>query len=784
MKKYQLYLEGLDCNNCALELEKELKEIEGISDVEVIYPDCIFSFICEEDNFNKIKEEAINIIKELEPEIDVEEEHHECHDHCSCHHDHHHHHEEERIIIENDKTRKYRIEGLDCENCAKHLEEKLNEIKGINNVYVSYIHERISFECEDADLEKIKKEVYEITKKEEEEAIIYFEEGSQEIEMDNDKLIISRLIIGLILFIISLFLSANLKTIIVLIAYLILGYDVLLKAIKNIGKGQLFDENFLMAIATIAAIYLGEYSEATAVMLFYQVGEFLQDLAVKHSRKSISSLMDIRSDIANVIRNGEIIRIDPSEVEIGEIIIVKPGEKIALDGIIIEGSSSLNTSSLTGESILKDVDVGDEVISGTVNETGVIKIKTTKRFADSSVQKILSLIEEAEIKKSSHERFITKFAKYYTPLVVVAAILTACFTYIITKDINSGIYRACTFLVISCPCALVISIPLSFFAGIGGLSRKGILVKGADVIESLSQIKNIIFDKTGTITKGEFVVAEIKDASNKDEILELAALAEMNSNHPLAKAIQKDIEIKDSNIKDIQEIAGRGIKANIHGDDILVGNYKFMQESNIDVPLYHKTSNIYVAKNNKYEGCILLKDEIKDNAKKTINELKDLNIKTVLVSGDTNSIVEEVVNILDINEAYSECLPQEKVEKVRNIQTEGPCAFVGDGLNDAPVLLEAEVGIAMGGLGSDAAIEASDIVVMDDNIAKVPLAYKNSKRIIQVAKENIVGAILIKILILILGALGKADMWMAIFADTGVALLCIINALRLLKVKE
>lgn len=803
--KYKCFFDGLDCAHCAKELEEEISKIEGINNVTVTYPDCICSFECEDNIHDEIEEKIIEIVKNNEPDVVVKKDHEHHHHHhddsCECHHDHHHHHHdedecscgchhheevEEKELIITELTRKYRIEGLDCENCAKRLERKIAEIDGISNVNVSYIRSSISFDCEDRDLERIKKEVVEVAKREEEEATIYFDDDEKVIEKetDNDKVIIIRLIIGAILFVISLFLQGNIKTIVSLLSYLILGYDVLLKAIRNIGKGQIFDENFLMAVATIAAIYLKDYVEASAVMLFYQIGEFFQDLAVKHSRKSIGELMDIRPDYANVLHDDHIHTVNPSEVNVGDIVVVKPGERVPLDGVIIEGSSSLNTSSLTGESALRDVDVDDEVLNGTVNETGVIKLRVTKRYNDSSVQKILNLIEDAENKKASHEKFITKFAKYYTPIVVALAIITAIFTAIINKDINEGIYRACTFLVISCPCALVISVPLSFFAGIGGLSKKGILVKGADVIEKLVDIKQLLLDKTGTVTKGIFIVEKVLDADNEDKVLQLASALESNSNHPIAEAIANRYQNTITNISNIKEIAGRGLKATINNEEVLVGNKKLMDENNIKVSEHGEGTVVYVANNNKYEGCIVLKDEIKPNIKTIIQSINNLGLKSILVSGDSNEIVKEVKEEIGIDEAYGECLPEAKVRVLEKIQENGSVGFVGDGINDAPVLVSSDVGFAMGALGSDAAIEAADIVIMDDNLAKVPMAYKNSKRIIDVAKQNIYGAIIIKVLILILGAFGKANMWMAIFADTGVAMLCVLNSIRLLKIKD
>ncbi|MBR2068078.1 MAG: cadmium-translocating P-type ATPase [Solobacterium sp.] len=594
-----------------------------------------------------------------------------------------------------------------------------------------------------------------------------------------------RLIVGALFFILSLFLKDNMKIILSLLAYIVLGYDVILKAIKNIGRGQIFDENFLMTVATIAAIYLQDYSEAAGVMLFYQIGEYFQDLAVRRSRKSIAELMNIRSEHATVIREGQERIVHPEEVDVGEIIYVKAGEKVPLDGVILEGKSRLNMASLTGESLPKDVEEGDEILSGSVNESGLLKVRVNKPYSDSTVMKILELIENSENKKASHEAFITKFAKYYTPIVVLAAIFTAIISAIVLKDIQEGIRRACTFLVISCPCALVISVPLSFFAGIGGLSKKGILVKGADIIEKLAVIKEVIFDKTGTITNGEFEVSEIV-GKDKEKILEYAAMVEQYSHHPLSLAIEK-VYTKNTfpyDAKDIQEIAGRGMVAMIEEKKVYVGNQKLMLENGIKDIVDTKGTVIHVAIEDEYLGYISLKDGLKKGMTSVIDQLKNMNITTAMVSGDTKEIVEEIRQEVGIEKAVGECLPEDKVRYIQKRKEECKVAFVGDGVNDAPVLVEADVGLSMGAIGSDAAIEASDVVLMDDDITKVKMAIDNSRRIVAVAKQNIYGAILIKVITLILGAFGIANMWMAIFADTGVALLCVLNALRLLNAKE
>ena len=520
-------------------------------------------------------------------------------------------------------------------------------------------------------------------------------------------------------------------------------------------------------------------------MLFYQIGEYFQDLAVRRSRKSIGELMNIRPDYAMVKRNDEYEKVDPEEVLIDEIIRVKPGERIPLDGIVVSGSSSLDTASLTGESKLRDVDAGDEVISGSVNETGVLEIQVTKEYGESTVAKILDLVENNDANKAQREKFITKFSKYYTPIVVFLAIAVALIVGIAFGDFNEGIRRACTFLVISCPCALVISIPLSFFAGIGGLSSRGILVKGANVIDDLAKVKQVIMDKTGTLTSGKFAVEEVLSAVDKDQLILDAAYAEHFSNHPIAQGIKEAChsEIHDEEVTDAQEIAGRGLSVKVNGEEILAGNYKLMSEKGVQCKEETSTGTlVYVAKNGVYEGCLVLRDQLKEDAKEAVDTLYKEGKKCIIVSGDNQEITSSIGLQLGVDQAIGGCMPEDKVNTVKKYMEEGMTAFVGDGVNDAPVITLANVGIAMGALGSDAAIEAADVVLMDDSVSKISLAIAASKRILFVANENIYGAIAIKVLTLIFGALGIANMWWAIFADTGVAMLCVLNSLRLLHI--
>ena len=607
-----------------------------------------------------------------------------------------------------------------------------------------------------------------------------------------------KIIIALVLFLSAFIVDFNdelINKIIFVIAYAIVGLEILKKAIRNIKRGKVFDENFLMSVATLGAFGIGEFPEAVAVMLFYQIGELFQSYAVDKSRKSISSLMDIRPDFANVERDSKIEKVDPDDVEIGEIIIVKPGEKVPLDGNIIEGKSTLDTKALTGESIPREVTEGGEVLSGCINLNGVIKIKVTKKYGESTVSKILDLVENASSKKSKSENFITKFAQYYTPIVVIIALILAFVPPLILHDqlFSDWIYRALSFLVVSCPCALVISIPLSFFGGIGGASKMGILIKGSNYLEQLADTEIIVFDKTGTLTKGVFEVQKVNAISmTEEELLKITAYAENYSNHPISLSVKRayNKEIDESKIIKTQELPGLGVIAKIMDQDVLVGNEKLIKEKQINFEKCNDIGTIlYVAIEGKYVGYILIADKIKEDAKKTIKDLKKNNIKqTVMLTGDRQSVGENVAKELGIDKVYTELLPDGKVEKVENLLKEksekGKLAFVGDGINDAPVLAISDIGIAMGGLGSDAAIEAADIVLMTDEPSKIVDAIHLSKRTMRIVKENIVFAIFVKILVLILSAFGLSTMWEAVFADVGVSIIAILNSLRVLRVKN
>lgn len=614
-------------------------------------------------------------------------------------------------------------------------------------------------------------------------------------EENNERIILSRIVLAILLFITAMLFthSTILKCTVLGMAYLIAGYDIIFKALKNIIKGKVFDENFLMGIATLGAIGIKEYPEAVMVMVLYQIGEYLQDKAVEKSQNSITELMDIRPDYANIEKNGDLTKISPYEVKIGDTIIVKTGEKIPLDGIIIDGTATLDTSALTGESRPREVKIGDEAISGCINTNGLLKIRVTKEYGQSTVSKILDLVENASSKKTKTENFITKFAKIYTPVVVLGALFLAILPPLIFgSNFSVWINRALTFLVISCPCALVISVPLGFFAGIGGASKCGILVKGSSYLELLSKPETIVFDKTGTLTQGCFKVVKIvqQEDTTKEELLELTAYAESYSNHPIALSIKKayDKNIDKNKISEISEIAGNGVRAEINGCSILVGNENLLKNHNISYQKANEAGTIvYTTKNNKFLGYIVISDELKEDAQKAIMELKKLKLQTVMLTGDTEESGITVAKELNIDKAYTQLLPIDKVDKIEDIieqKTKNKSViFVGDGINDAPVLTRADVGIAMGGLGSDAAIEAADVVIMDDKPTKVATAIKIAKQTLTIVKENIAFALGIKVLFLILGAFGFVTMWGAVFADVGVTLIAVLNSLRALKIR-
>lgn len=764
--EYQYRVVGIDCADCAAELAEEIRKIEGVLSADIHFLQQKLYFVCDEEKHSVIEQKVFDIIHDDEPDAVIT-----------------------ALSEETKHLFKFNIKNIDCADCANKIAEKAMEIEGVEHAEADFMHAILRVQFATSEYIRIENALREMIAREEpdvEFSRYYAEQKVEKKEEHSTQMMIIRLVLGAFLFGLSFILTGITSSISTLVAYIILGYDVIYKAFNNLRRGNLLDEHFLMTIATFAALYLSDWKEATGVMLFYQIGEFFQDLAVDHSRKSIASLMDIRPDYASVQSGTEFIKVDPTEVQIGEIIQVKPGERIPLDGIVVSGSSSLDTASLTGESNLRDVDVDDEVISGVVNTSGVLLIRTTKEFAQSTVSRILSIIEENNETKSKQEKFITKFSHYYTPIVVALAVIVAIVVSLVTGDMNEGIYRACTFLVISCPCALVISIPLSFFTGIGGLSMHGIMLKGANYVEKIAEIRTIVFDKTGTLTTGQFEASQLLDSLDDTKLMKLAAYAESYSNHPIAKAIQYAYqnEVDQTKISDMQEVAGRGISITLENHHVLVGNYKMMAENGIGCKQYMEPGTyVYVAEDGIFLGCILLKDTVKKNAANAIRSLNK-NHACMMVSGDAKEICQEVGKELDIDSIYGGCLPEDKITCVNTVKKDGVVAFVGDGVNDVPVMRSADIGFAMGSLGSDAAIEAADVIITDDNLNKIDTTIRQAKRIIRIANQNIVFAIAIKVFALVLGALGIANMWMAIFADTGVAILCVINAVRLLHVKE
>ena len=684
------------------------------------------------------------------------------------------------------------LEGLNCANCARKIEEKVGKMEGVKESNLNFTTTTLNVKLE----RKVKEEhaINEIKKIVEAlEPHVKVEKkvsGKTNVQMAKFE-VKPTLIIGTILYLIAVIgdFKGALALILFVASYLLIGGKVVLTAIKNIARGQLFDENFLMTVATIGAFSISEYPEAVAVMLFYEIGETIQGYAVNKSRSSISSLMDIRADYANIIIDGKEKKVSPETVKVEDIILVKPGEKVPLDGVVIEGESFIDTSALTGESVPRKIVPNDEILSGGINTSGLLKVKVTKKFGESTVSRILEMVENAASKKADTEKFITKFAKVYTPIVVVLAILIAVIPSIFIKDalFSTWLYRALVFLVVSCPCALVVSVPLGFFAGIGGASKKGVLVKGSNYLELLKDLETVVFDKTGTLTEGVFSVAEINtNGIDKEKLIEVAAMAESFSNHPIAISIIKEYgkEIDKEVIKEYKEISGRGIKAVINNEEVLVGNSKLMNEFNI---LYNEVDSIgtvvYCAINGEFKGSIVISDKIKENAVEALINLKKAGVKkTVMLTGDNKKTAYKVGEKINIDEVHSELLPLDKVKEVEEIMKRsnknGKLAFVGDGVNDAPVLARADIGIAMGGIGSDAAIEAADIVLMKDDINALVDAINVSKKTNKILWQNIVFALGIKILVMVLGTFGIANMWTAVFADVGVTIIAIINSTR------
>ena len=717
-------------------------------------------------------------------------------------------------------TRKeFILEGLDCASCASKIETKVNELEDVKSASLNFVTKTLVIQTEDVSkLEPISIKMKDIVNKLEPHVIVKEKiRGKNKGDHShhhhdhndghhhghshgdgNNKNELIKLGIGATLFFIAIAfkMSNTVEFIFYFISYILVGGEVLLRAGKNILRGQIFDENFLMAIATVGAFAIGEFAEGVAVMLFYQIGELFQDLAVNRSRKSISELMDIRPDYANLKVGSEEKKVSPEEVNVGDYIIVKPGEKVPLDGVVIEGTSMVDTSALTGESVPREVESGSSVLGGFINKNGLLVVEVSKEFSESTVSKILDLVENANSKKAPTENFITKFARYYTPVVVFAALGLAIVPPLLIEGatFSEWIYRALIFLVVSCPCALVISIPLGFFGGIGGASKNGILIKGGNYLEALNNVDTVVFDKTGTLTKGIFKVTEINvnTSISKDELLEYAAFAESYSNHPIATSILKEYgkSVNKEEINDYEEISGRGIKVIVRGKEILVGNIKLMDDSKIKYNAIEAMGTVvYIAINGSFAGSIVISDEVKEDSQKAIKELKNIGVKkTVMLTGDNKQVGRKVANELGLDEVYAELLPDQKVEKLEMLEgkksSKGKLVFVGDGINDAPVLARADVGVAMGGLGSDAAIEAADVVLMTDEPMKLVSAIKIAKKTRNIVWQNIIFAFGVKAIVLVLGAGGLATMWEAVFADVGVALIAVLNAMRVLNVKD
>ncbi|GAB6150458.1 ATPase [Clostridium novyi A str. BKT29909] len=701
------------------------------------------------------------------------------------------------------------LEGLCCANCAAKIERSVNKLEDVDNASLDFISKKLTIEAKDSEkLDVVLNKAIKIVNDIEPDVKVllnynhkihgHAHSHDHSHGQETSKTDFIKFGFGTVIFIIAMVFkfSFKIELALFLMSYILIGGEVVLRALQNILRGQVFDENFLMVIATIGAFAIKEFPEGVAVMLFYQIGEFFQDKAVERSRGSISDLMNIRPDYANIKIGENIKKVSPEEVKINDIIVVKPGEKIPLDGVIVDGKSMLDTSALTGESVPREVEAGSEVLGGFLNKNGLITIKVTKEFTESTVSKILDLVQNASSKKASTENFITKFARFYTPVVVITAVMLAIIPPLVIQDaeFSKWLYRALIFLVVSCPCALVVSIPLSFFGGIGAASRNGVLVKGGNYLEALNSVETVIFDKTGTLTKGVFNVTEVcpLNGVTKEELLEYAAYAESYSNHPIATSILNyyNKPINKEEIQDYNEIFGHGISIRFKGKQVFVGNNKLMDKANIK---YNKVKAagtiIYVAVDKQYKGYILISDEVKEDSNKTIKALKNIGVKnTVMLTGDNKEVGETVASALGVDEVCTELLPNDKVEKLENIyhnkSSNGKIIFVGDGINDAPVLARADIGIAMGGLGSDAAIEAADVVIMTDEPSKIVTAIKIAKRTRRIVLENIIFALGVKLVVLILGATGIANMWEAVFADVGVALIAVLNAMRVLKYND
>ncbi len=788
--KKQFILEGLDCAHCASKIEAKLNSIDGIANASVNFVTKTLTMELEEiSKVNELIASSIESINKIESHVKVKE----------------------KTIGKSNKL-VIILEGLCCANCASKIEKESQNITNVSSAIVDFVAQKLILEVENnSDKDNIVEMVKQIVKRIEPDVKVYVEEGNQnrkqrshdhnhehEHEHENSKKEFVRLGVGAAIFAIATAFKFNfyVELSLFLVSYLLVGGEVVLRALKNIRGGQIFDENFLMSIATIGAFAIGEFPEGVAVMLFYQLGEIFQGMAVNRSRKSIAELMDIRPDFANLKISSEIKKVSPEDVNIGDIIVVRPGEKVPLDGKVIEGNSMVDTSALTGESVPREVGIGDNVLGGVINKNGLLTIEVEKEFGDSTIAKILDLVQNASSKKAPTENFITKFARYYTPAVVFSALALAILPplFISGATFSEWIYRALAFLVVSCPCALVVSIPLGFFGGIGGASKNGILVKGGNYLEALNNVEVVVFDKTGTLTKGVFKVTEIQPQGNvsRDELITYSAFAESFSNHPIATSIVKAYskEIANESIENYEEISGHGVKATVLGKEVLAGNYKLMNKENISYAQVETIGTVvHVAVNKEYAGYIVISDEVKEDSAKAIKALKEIGVrKTVMLTGDNKVVGTKVANQLGLDEVYSELLPDQKVEKVEVLDKEksskGKLIFVGDGINDAPVLARADIGIAMGGVGSDAAIEAADVVIMTDEPSKIASAIKIAKKTRTIVMQNIVFALGIKAIILVLVALGLGTMWEAVFGDVGVTLIAVLNSMRAMKTEQ
>ncbi|MDK2587023.1 heavy metal translocating P-type ATPase [Romboutsia sedimentorum] len=782
--KKEIILGGLNCAHCAEVINEKVSKLEDIESANLNFINKKLTLnIIDSSDEELVMKKVIDIINSTEPGLDIE-------------------------VLENAAMIKRDIilNGLNCAHCAEVISEKVSKLDGIQLSNLNFINKKLSIQIKKFENEKeiIEKVIGIINDTEPGLDIQINNENTKinkdikkEAKSDIDKKDLAKLIIGSIVYIFGIYQTATgfenqFSDLLFIVAYIIVGGEVLLKAIKNIIKGRMFDENFLMSVATVGALAIGEFPEAVGVMLFYQIGEFLQGMAVGKSRKSISALMEIRPDYANLKVGSQIKIISPEEVSVGDVIVVKPGEKVPLDGVVLDGMSMVDTSALTGESVLREVSKGDAILSGVINKNALLTIKVSKEFSESTVAKILDLVENASSKKSKTENFITKFSKYYTPIVVISALLIAVIPPIIIPDalFSDWLYRGLIFLVVSCPCALVLSIPLSFFSGIGFASKNGILIKGSNYLEALRSVDTVVFDKTGTLTKGVFKVTKVNPVGiSEDKLLEYAAFAEANSNHPIAKSILSyyDEKIDLDKIASYEEIAAYGIKISYNNEHILAGNEKLMKKENIFYSQAKEVGTVvYIAVNQVYRGYIVISDEIKDDSIEAIKQLKSIGIKEiVMLTGDNDKVASSIAKELGVDKVYSNLLPGDKVEKLEEIykgkSEKEKVIFVGDGINDAPVLARADVGIAMGALGSDAAIEAADVVLMTDEPIKIAKAIQIASKTNKIVWQNIVFALGVKIIVLILGAGGIATMWEAIFADVGVALIAVLNAMRAMK---